>query len=536
MRGGIIDIAMFNHDYGIRLNFTDNNLETIKKFDLNTQTSIEKIECMTIIPAHEIFLGDSLKDSFLSSCSKKFDSSKMEYLRSINDAKLHEEASWLQSIYYKNPSSIFDYVTKDTVIVREHDYQLYINEHWQLLDKKYRAKIENNDSVHLLPSPLEIYLSPTNINKKSASFPNFILTQFNNNEEDKFEQINNIYHTSKLDNISELEGLKKFLLSKNDSFKDKKIVLLLSSESKLDRTKDYLSQQGYNLEIINNIDEIKISKKRFFLSKLSFETGFITNDLVFITEKDIFGKAAIYSNSKKKNIQKFSQSSHRLYPGELVVHKKFGVGKYEGIQEIKASNIIKDFIQITYHNNDKLFVPIEDFALVTKYGNNDISNLDQLGKNSWKLRKSKAKNKIAKIAKKLIDIAAQRKLQKGIELNPIYTSYEKFCNSFEHIETDDQISAIADIIKDFSSGFVSDRLICGDVGFGKTEIAMRAAFIAVKGDDPAQVAILAPTTLLVKQHYRTLSSRFTGFDVKIKAIFYSVFSIAKELYTLVFDA
>ena len=518
VRGGIIDIAMFNHDYGIRLNFTDNNLETIKKFDLNTQTSIEKIECMTIIPAHEIFLGDSLKDSFLSSCSKKFDSSKMEYLRSINDAKLHEEASWLQSIYYKNPSSIFDYVTKDTVIVREHDYQLYINEHWQLLDKKYRAKIENNDSVHLLPSPLEIYLSPTNINKKSASFPNFILTQFNNNEEDKFEQINNIYHTSKLDNISELEGLKKFLLSKNDSFKDKKIVLLLSSESKLDRTKDYLSQQGYNLEIINNIDEIKISKKRFLLSKLSFETGFITNDLVFITEKDIFGKAAIYSNSKKKNIQKFSQSSHRLYPGELVVHKKFGVGKYEGIQEIKASNIIKDFIQITYHNNDKLFVPIEDFALVTKYGNNDISNLDQLGKNSWKLRKSKAKNKIAKIAKKLIDIAAQRKLQKGIELNPIYTSYEKFCNSFEHIETDDQISAIEDIIKDFSSGFVSDRLICGDVGFGKTEIAMRAAFIAVKGDDPAQVAILAPTTLLVKQHYRTLSSRFAGFDVKIKAI------------------
>lgn len=518
VRGGIIDIAMFDHDYGIRLNFTDNNLETIKKFDLNTQTSIEKAKSITLLPAHEIFLGDSLKDSFLSSCSKKFDASTIEYLHNINDLKFCEEASWLQSIYYKNPSSIFDYITKDTIIVKEYDIQLHIDEHWQLLDKKYREKIKNNDSVHLLHLPSEIYLSPTNISKKVLSFPNFILTQFNNNEEDKFEQINNIYHTSKLDNISELEGLKKFLLSKNDSFKDKKIVLLLSSESKLYRTKNYLSQQGYNLEIINNIDEIKISKKRFFLSKLPFETGFITNDLVFITEKDIFGKAAIYSNSKKKNIKKFSQSSHRLYPGELVVHKKFGIGKYEGIQEIKTNNVVKDFIQITYHNNDKLFIPIEDFALITKYGNNDSSNLDQLGKNSWKLRKSKAKNKIEKIAKKLITIAAQRKLQKGIELNPIYTNYEKFCNSFEHIETDDQISAIEDIMKDFSSGSVADRLICGDVGFGKTEIAMRAAFIAVKGDDPAQVAILAPTTLLVKQHYRTLSSRFAGFDVKIKAI------------------
>ncbi len=518
VRGGIIDIAMFNHDYGIRLNFTNNNLEIIKKFDLHTQTSIEKIEYTTIIPAHEIFLGTSLKDSFFSSCSKQFDASTIEYLHSINDAKFREEVSCLQSIYYKNPSCIFDYVIKDTIIVKEHDIQLHIEEHWQLLDKKYRAKIEDNDSLHLLHSPFEIYLSPANINTKAAAFPNFTLTQFNNNEEDKFEQINNIYHTSKLDNISELEGLKKFLFSKNASFKDKKIALLLSSESKLDRIKNYLSQQGYDLDIISNIDEIKISKKRFFLSKLSFETGFITDDLVFITEKDIFGKAAIYSSSKKKNIKKFSQSSHSLYPGELVVHKKFGIGKYEGIQEIKANNIIKDFIQITYHNDDKLFVPIEDFALITKYGNNDISSLDQLGKNSWKLRKSKAKDKIEKIAKKLIDIAAQRKLKKGIELNPIYTSYEKFCNSFEHIETDDQISAIEDIIKDFSSGSAADRLICGDVGFGKTEIAMRAAFIAVKGDDPAQVAILAPTTLLVKQHYRTLSSRFAGFDVKIKAI------------------
>ena len=518
VRGGIIDIVIFDHEHGIRLNFTDNILETIKKFDLNTQISTEKIASTTIIPAHEIFLCESFKDLFISKYSKKFNSDAVKYLQDINDIKLREAVSWLQSIYYDDPSNIFDYLTNDGIVIKEHDFDPCLNEYWQLLQKKYQLTLENNGSENLLPLPSDIYLSPEDINKKIIIFPNFIITPFDNNEEDRFDESPNVYNISKLNNISELEGLKKFLLSLSDDFKDKKVILLLSHESKLDRVINYLSQQGYDLEIINNIDEIKISVKKLFLSKLPFETGFIADDLVFITEKDIFGKTSAHSSSKKKNIKKFSQSSYRLYPEELVVHKKFGVGKYEGIKEIITSGIVKDFIHITYRNNDKLFVPIEDFALITKYGNDDISNLDQLGKASWKLRKSKAKKKIEKIAKKLIHIAAQRKLQKGIELNPIYTSYEKFCNSFEHIETDDQISAIEDIIKDFGSGSVADRLICGDVGFGKTEIAMRAAFIVVKGDNPSQVAILAPTTLLVEQHYRTLTSRFAGFDVKIKSI------------------
>ena len=515
---GIIDISRFGDDYGIRLNFISNNLNTIENFDLNTQASIKKVKCTTIIPAHEVFLSNSLKNSFLLHCSKKLDISTIEYLHNINDIKLREEISWLQSMYYKNPSSIFDYVTKDTIIVQEHNIGPYIKEYWQLLDKKYRAKIVNNNLLYSLHSPLNIYLSPANISKKISSFSNFTLTQLSNNKEDKFEQINNIYYSSRLDNTLELEGLKKLLFSQDSIFKNKKIILLLSSESKLDRIKNYLSQQGYNFYIITNIDETKTSKRRLFLSKLSFETGFISDDLVFITEKDISGKVTVCSRAKKNYNKKFLQNSYSLYPGELVVHKKFGIGKYEGIKEIKASNNIKDFIQMTYHNNDRLFVPVEDFSLITKYGNNSISKLDQLGKNSWTLRKRKVKNKIEKIAKKLIDIAAQRKLQKGIKLTPIYTSYKKFCNSFEHIETNDQMSAIEDIIKDFSSGSITDRLVCGDVGFGKTEIAMRAAFIAVKGDNPAQVAILAPTTLLVEQHYRTFLSRFIGFDITIKAI------------------
>ncbi|MSO13751.1 transcription-repair coupling factor [Rickettsiales endosymbiont of Trichoplax sp. H2] len=509
VRGSIIDIMIFGSDFGIRLNFIDNILENIKKFDINTQISHYKIQSINIPPAHEIFIDEESKNFQL-----------LKSLKNLGEKKLKEKTLHLKSIYYQNPNSIFDYLNNIKVIVRESDFEVNLDEYWKSINKKYKNNNnEYDDAYNDLISPSKIYLPPVNISKKISSLSNFILTKFHNYNEDEFKQIDNLYYTAKLNKISELDNLKNFLSQANSNFNSKKVIIFFTSKAKQERIKKYFTQNDYKIDIISNIDEAIKSNNKFFISKLALETGFISKNFIFISEKDIFGKSLTISNSRKKNIKKFTQNSHRLYSGELVVHKKFGIGKYEGIQEIKTSNTLKDFIKITYLNNDKLFIPIENFDLITKYGgDSENSNLDQLGKSSWSTRRTKAKNKIAKIAKKLIAIAAERKIKKGIELHPIYSSYEKFCNSFEYIETNDQLSAIEDIIQDLGSGGVTDRLICGDVGFGKTEIAMRAAFITVKGDTPSQVAILAPTTLLVEQHNRTFCTRFAGFDINIKFI------------------
>ena len=505
VRGSIIDIMTFGNDFGIRLNFIDTILESIKQFDIDTQISRHKIQSVNIPPAHEIFIDEE---------SKNFQ--QLENLKNLGEQKLKEKALHLKSIYYQNPHSLFDYLNDTTIIVRESDFEVNLDEHWKLLNKKYNNN-EDDDEYNDLLLPSKIYLTPIEVSKKTSSLSNFILTKFHNYNEDEFKQIDNLYYTAKLNKISELDNLKNFL-SQVDS-NSKKVILFFTSKAKLERIKKYFIQNNFKIDLISNIDEVVKSNNKFFISKLALETGFISKNFIFITEKDIFGKSLSVSNSRKKNIKKFTQNSHRLYPGELVVHKKFGIGRYEGIQEIKTTKTLKDFIKITYLNNDKLFIPIEDFDLITKYGgNSENSNLDQLGKNSWNTRRTKSKNKIEKIARKLIAIAAERKLKKGIEFHPIYSSYEKFCNSFEYIETNDQLSAIEDITQDLGSGGVTDRLICGDVGFGKTEVAMRAAFIVVKGDAPSQVIVLAPTTLLVEQHYRTFCTRFAGFDVNIKFI------------------
>ena len=255
-------------------------------------------------------------------------------------------------------------------------------------------------------------------------------------------------------------------------------------------------------------------------------TVFLKNQkIIFVSDKDVFNKITKTSTTSNIDSPLVIKDFSQLEIGDLVVHIDHGIGKYNGLKSTKINTIDHEFIEILYHSNDKLFIPIQNLELISKYGDSDSKvALDKLGLSNWQKRKAIIKNKIKDIAKDLINIAAKRKLEKGEIVESATFEYERFSSQFEFTETSDQLKTINQIKADLSSGKPMDRLVCGDVGFGKTEIAMRAAFICISAG--FQVVMICPKVLLVNQHYETFIKRFKEFDYKISKM--SRFENAKE--------
>jgi transcription-repair coupling factor (superfamily II helicase) len=245
------------------------------------------------------------------------------------------------------------------------------------------------------------------------------------------------------------------------------------------------------------------------------EHGFVLDGLEVIGEEDILGDRLSRPQKKRRPSERFIAEASALSEGDLVVHREHGVGRYEGLVTLEIQYARHDCLRLTYEGGDKLFVPVENIDVLSRYGAGEEGDgaLDRLGGVAWQSRKAKLKQRIADMADRLIKIAAERAIQRGEAMSPPEGSYDEFCARFPYAETDDQLQAISDVIDDLSSGKPMDRLVCGDVGFGKTEVAMRAAFVAAMSGK--QVAVIGPTTLLARQHHRNFAERFQGFPIKV---------------------
>ncbi|MDD2840421.1 MAG: helicase-related protein, partial [Rickettsiales bacterium] len=300
---------------------------------------------------------------------------------------------------------------------------------------------------------------------------------------------------------------------------NKKVLISCYSESSRERLKIILSEYSFVSVFIENFAEVeKLKIGQIGLINIIIKNGFESDDLIVITEQDLFGEKIIKISKSSNNLEKILREQIDLNIGNLVVHRDYGLGRFIGLVTIeKYNNIANDYLKIEYANAAHLFVPIEDFDLITRYGEfNEDTVLDKLGSEKWAIKRNKVKEKLELIAKDLIKIASLRQLSKAPILVPNENEYKEFCARFEYTETDDQLKAIKDVENDFQKSTPADRLICGDVGFGKTEVALRAAFIAASSEKNAvQVAIVVPTTLLCKQHYNLFKERFqyTGLNV-----------------------
>lgn len=300
---------------------------------------------------------------------------------------------------------------------------------------------------------------------------------------------------------------------------NKKVLISCYSQSSRERLKIMLSEYNFVSIFIESFSEVeKLKVGQIGLINVIIKNGFECDDLIVITEQDLFGEKIIKTSSSEKSLEKILKEQIDLNIGDLVVHRDYGLGRFIGLETIgKYDGIANDYLKIEYANITHLFVPIEDFDLITRYGefNEDVI-LDKLGSEKWAVKRNKVREKLELIAKDLIKIASFRKLSQAPILVPNENEYKEFCARFEYTETNDQLKAIKDVEKDFQKGTPADRLICGDVGFGKTEVALRAAFIAASSEKNAvQVAIVVPTTLLCKQHYNLFKERFkyTGLNI-----------------------
>ncbi|HUN49809.1 MAG TPA: transcription-repair coupling factor, partial [Candidatus Sulfotelmatobacter sp.] len=298
-----------------------------------------------------------------------------------------------------------------------------------------------------------------------------------------------------------------------------RVVLASFSLGSRDRLKGLLDDHGMaeTAAVESYADIERMPSRAVGLAVLGLEHGFETDGLAVVGEQDLLGDRLVRPRKRTRRAENFIAEASMLTPGDLVVHVDHGIGRYEGLQTLQVSGAPHDCLLVIYDGGDKLYVPVENIDVLSRYGSEDAGvALDRLGGSAWQARRARLKQRLKDMADELIAIAAERQLRDGVRLDAPDGLYQEFCARFPYDETDDQAHAIADTEADLASGRPMDRLICGDVGFGKTEVALRAAFLATMNG--RQVALICPTTLLARQHHRTLLGRFQGYPVRIEQL------------------
>ena len=435
--------------------------------------------------------------------------------------------NWLPFFYEDTLPSLFDYIPNADIILGidvenalKAKYESILDYHQARLDA---LKINNTSEIDkyrpILPELMffdevgfaTIINNKSHIKLSNLSLPNSDgVINYNSTPQQNYSSLKNI------NALTVYENLKQEL----DIHKNKKRIICCYSAGSLDRMFNVLKENNIkNIFIANDWKDAlsKSDKGNIALIMLELPHGFIDDDLFIASEQDIWGERKNIRKTKKISADNLISDISSLNIGEYVVHIEHGIGKFAGLENIVTDGISHDCLKLIYANNDKLYVPVENIDVISRYGAEDSAvNLDTLGGSAWEAKKSKVKEKIRDIAEKLIKIAAERQLKKAEIFIPERGVYDEFCSRFLYTETDDQLNAVNDVLQDLSNGIPMDRLICGDVGFGKTEVAIRAAFaVATSG---AQVALIVPTTLLARQHYLNFKERLKGFPIKVKML------------------
>mgnify|MGYP001195014591 FL=1 len=521
VRGGIIDFySPLNKP--IRLDLFGNTIDSIKSFDLITQRSLELLKEIFVYPASEIILNDKTIENFRINFNKKFGSQKekVKIYDSISEGISYPGMEHWLPFFYNQTGSIFDYIDKP-IILLDHLYDSSLEEFLETVNDHFQSRKDYDDNKlskvenkYFSIEPSNLYQNKEEYNKNLRSRNCIRISPFK-----KPDAINlNGKASSKYSNIksnrsdsSSYENLKSDIL--DFTKKNKKIIIACSSLGSSERVSKILINNGIlsnfkNLESFKNIDQ-----KNIYLTVLNLNSGFHFDDYIFISEQDIFGEK-FYRPRIIRKAENFIREISSVMPGDAVVHVDHGIGRFENLSTLEINNAKHECLLIKYANDDKLYLPVENIEVLSRYGS-DISDemLDKLGGISWTTRKENLKKKIKFLAEELISVAAKRQLSKAEMFNVPEDFYEEFCSRFSFEETNDQLNAINDVLNDLEKGLPMDRLICGDVGFGKTEIALRASFLAAMSGK--QVSILAPTTLLARQHYETFKERFKGFPINV---------------------
>ncbi|MBU6339664.1 MAG: transcription-repair coupling factor [Rickettsiales bacterium] len=559
IRGGIVDIVVQYslEAIGYRIDFFGEEIESIRIFDPLTQMSQESVRSIEILPASEVVLNTKTIANFREKYRNNFGLATDDQLySSISESRSYDGMEhWLPFFYDEELVSFFDYLKNPLLFFNQEIFTLAEARH-SVVEEYYKSRLESikesklSGSIYNPILPNLLYFSSEEFKKLSKEntaiiFNNFAAADADNKRvfDLEIKTVPDFALAGRANSRDPIDLMQEFVRSIMIDPKKQKVAIACLSEGFKERLKKLLLDFNLSCEEISNFKDLeKIPPQRIAIFTLPIKLGFITSDLILIGEQALFGEKVVRKKSNNKAAsERILEEGLTILPGELVVHRDHGIGKFEGIFTIKSPSscsaslrndslplnkgslnhqkeaIQTDMIKLIYANNDTLFVPIDDINLITRYGaDNPLIQLDRLAGSGWKTRKTNVKKRIKIAAEELLKIAAARHIKKAPILIPESHWYEEFKARFPYVETEDQLKAINEVEEDLAKGSPMDRLICGDVGFGKTEVAMRAAAIATRNETQHyQVAVIAPTTLLTRQHFHNFSKRFAGTDVKI---------------------
>ncbi|MBT4922592.1 MAG: transcription-repair coupling factor [Rickettsiales bacterium] len=538
-KGSILDVYLPSYDKPLRIDFFGDKIDLIKYFDPLTQISTGKvIKAITVIPALEVILNEANINNFSTNFTKYFsydDTQATVYQDTINNV-LSPVALHLMPLFYEKMVTLFDYLPRSLNVVIGSSAEDSLSERLDTINDYYKTRKINYDKLKVrvkdyLPIPPELlYLNAAEITEHLANYNNLIfdIKAQGNFHYDITSSID-CYKSSLVQKKHTIDILKAYLDDHTRDHKNLIIVICAYSQHSLEQLQTILREH----DLVSVIVEAWPDKPIGPISLLHYplEKGFNYQNYIVISEQDLLGSKVNRTVSNKRRAERLILEAGSIEEGEIVVHKEHGVAEFLGLKKLNIQDLEHDFLCLSYLGNDKLYVPVWNMDMISRYGQSATNmRLDKLGSGYWSEKKSKVKKKLKDIAGDLLEIASARELQKGQS----YYSHDflkaEFDAKFEFTETKDQERAIEDVTKDLSSGRNMDRLICGDVGFGKTEVAMRAAFSVVTNDmnDKVQVAIVVPTTLLSRQHYNNFLKRFEGFDINIAQLSRMVTTAGKK--------
>jgi transcription-repair coupling factor (superfamily II helicase) len=521
VRGSLIDLFPAGEELALRLDFFGDEIDSLRRFDPADQRSTDRADAFTLMPASEALLdADGIK-RFRSRYREQFGGTATQdplYQALSNGRRMAGMEHWLP-LLEERLDTLFDHLGEDDLIIRDSAADQALDARREAIEDYYQNRIRAMESEPGSYRPLEpqtLYFSEEEWEAIEADRPIHLASPFPEPESDRVidfgVQPARDFAPERAQQANVYEAVAKHIGDLRRS--GHKVVLASYTKGARERLGGLLEDHGLKAQKqVETWQEALGSKTQPALIVLPLDHGFTTPDVAVLTEQDMLGDRLVRRRRKRKAAAAFLEELATLSPGDLVVHADHGIGRYEGLTQIPVSKVPHDCVALEYARGNKLYVPVENIELLSRYGNESEGvALDSLGGEAWQRRKSRMKERIREIAGELIKVAAMRATRAGV-IAEADASYPAFVDRFPYEETDDQDRAIADVLQDLEAGRPMDRLVCGDVGFGKTEVGLRAAFVmAMSG---RQVALVCPTTLLARQHYKNFVERLQGFPLNV---------------------
>ena len=532
VRGGLLDLYPMGSTSAsgttpdrqpLRIELFDDEIESIRHFDPETQLTTEVVDSVQFLPAREYPFDETGIATFKRNFRQRFevDTRKVAFYQDVRQGRHPQGLEYYLPLFFDDTASLFEYLPEKLSVVRQAGVAEAARTFWNQLTERHEQRA--HDLQHPVLSPGELYLTPESLREAAESFPSVSLMDAEESPSPgpaiEFEADSPpdvfIHEKSKSPGEALIRFVRDF---------DGRILLAAGSAGRRSALQDSLNAFGLHPKTIDSWQAFAAGEAHFAVATLPVSTGFLAHcngPVAVLTEAQLYGgrlRQPGRRTSTERDPETIIRSLSELRDGVPIVHEQHGIGRYRGLNTLTIDDQAAEFLTIEYAKGDKLYVPVASLHLVSRYtgGSEDTAPLHRMGSDRWEKARKRAAKRVRDVAAELLDLYAKREARQGHAFELDRALYEEFAATFAYEETPDQLDAIEATIGDMTSARPMDRVICGDVGFGKTEVALRAAFVAAQANK--QVAVLVPTTLLARQHHQTFADRFADWPVRIELL------------------